>query len=272
VSRRLAVAATAPFGADVLARLAERYEISCLLTRPDRPAGRGRRSRPPAAKGVAERLGIPVLQPERLVPQLELGAETVVVAAYGMLIPDSLLELALWLNVHPSLLPRWRGAAPVERAIMAGDAETGVTIHRTVKELDAGPIAAQEAFPIGPDDDAGAVYARAAGLAVELLERVLEQPLFTPQPEGGASYASKIGPQDRELDWTRSARENLDRIRALSPHVGAWGEVEGRRLLVWRARPAEEGSALVADGVELLEVQPEGRRRMSGVEYLRGLR
>jgi methionyl-tRNA formyltransferase len=268
----LAVAATAPFGADVLTRLAERHEISCLLTRPDRPAGRGRRSRPPATKAAAERLGIPVLQPERPTPELELGAETVVVAAYGVLIPESVLERALWLNVHPSLLPRWRGAAPVERAIMAGDAETGVTIHRTVKELDAGPIAAQEAFPIEPDDDAGAVYARAAGLAVELLERALEQPLFTPQAASGASYASKIGPEDRELDWSRPVRETLDRIRALSPHIGAWGEVEGRRLIVWRARPAEARSALVVDGVELLEVQPEGRRRMSGAEYLRGVR
>jgi methionyl-tRNA formyltransferase len=272
VSRRLAVAATAPFGADVLARLAERHEISCLLTRPDRPAGRGRKPRPPATKIVAERLGIPVLQPERPTPGLQLGAGTVVIAAYGVLIPEELLEQALWLNVHPSLLPRWRGAAPVERAIMAGDAETGVTIHRTVRELDAGPIAAQRAFPIEPEDDAGAVYAKAAALAVELLEEVLERPQFRPQPEQGASYAAKIEVADRELDWSRPARETLDRIRALSPHIGARGEVAGRRLLVWRARPAQPDSALVADGVELLEVQPEGRRRMSGAEFLRGLR
>jgi methionyl-tRNA formyltransferase len=271
VSRRLAVAATAPFGADVLARLAERNEIACLLTRPDRPAGRGRRPRPPATKVVAERLGIPVLQPERLTPEVEL-ADTVVVAAYGVLIPEPVLAQGLWLNVHPSLLPRWRGAAPVERAIMAGDAETGVTIHRTIRELDAGPIAAQEAFPIEPEDDAGSVYARAAALAVELLERVLDDPRFEPQPDDGATYASKIEGADRELDWSRPARESLDRIRALSPHIGAWGEVGGRRLLVWRARPAAPGSALVANGVELLEVQPEGRKRMSGAEYLRGLR
>ena len=144
------------------------------------PRGRGRRLAPPPAKLVAERLGIPVLQPERPTAELELPAETIVVCAYGLLIPEALLERGLWLNVHPSLLPRWRGAAPVERAIMAGDDETGVTIHETVKELDAGPIAAQRAFPIGPEDDAGAVFARAAELAVELLDEVLPEPSFVP--------------------------------------------------------------------------------------------
>jgi methionyl-tRNA formyltransferase len=142
VTRRVAVAATALFGADVLERLAENHEITAVLTRPDARAGRGRKLGAPPAKETAERLGIPVLQPERLEPGLELGAPTAVVVAYGKLVPEELLNERLWLNVHPSLLPRWRGAAPVERAIMAGDAETGVTIHRTVKELDAGPIAA----------------------------------------------------------------------------------------------------------------------------------
>src|SRR5919197_2879447 len=149
---RLAVAATAPFGADVLERLAARQEIAVVLTRPDAPRGRGRKLAAPPAKDVATRLGIPVLQPERL-DRGDVGVhlhhlDAVVVAAYGLLIPEALLDEALWLNVHPSLLPRWRGAAPVERAIMAGDTETGVTIHRTVKELDAGPIAAQRSFPI----------------------------------------------------------------------------------------------------------------------------
>ena len=173
---RIAVAATAPFGADVLERLAARHEVVALLTRPDRPAGRGRAVKPPAAKVVAQRLGIPVLQPERPTHELELGAETVVVCAYGLLIPESLLDRGLWLNVHPSLLPRWRGAAPVERALLAGDTETGVTIHETVAELDAGPIAAQRSFPLGPEDDAGTVYARSAELAVELLDEVLPEP------------------------------------------------------------------------------------------------
>ena len=161
-ARRIAVAATGEFGADVLERLAAEHDVAGLLTRPDKPRGRGRKTAAPPAKEAAERLGIPVAQPARLDETIELDADTVVVCAYGLLIPNELLERALWLNVHPSLLPRWRGAAPVERALLAGDDETGVTIHRTVEALDAGPVAAQLAFAIEPDDDAGAVYARAA--------------------------------------------------------------------------------------------------------------
>jgi methionyl-tRNA formyltransferase len=263
---KIAVAATAPFGADVLERLAAHHEIAAVLTRPDRPAGRGRHETAPPAKLAAERLGIPVLQPERLEPGLELDAPAVVVAAYGVLIPPAVLDGRLWLNVHPSLLPRWRGAAPVERAIMAGDAETGVTIHETVEALDAGPIAAQRAFPIGPDDDAGAVFARSAGVAAELLDDVLGgEPSFTPQPEDGVTYAAKITAADRELDWSRPPQELVNQIRALSPHIGARGELNGRRVTIWRAR-LEDG-ALVP-----VEVQPEGRRRMSYDEFLRGMK
>src|SRR5262245_29199538 len=262
---KIAVAATAPFGADVLERLAAQHEVVALLTRPDAPRGRGRRLSPPPAKDVALRRGIPVLQPERLGPDVALDADVVVVAAYGLLIPESLLEHGLWLNVHPSLLPRWRGAAPVERAIMAGDKETGVTIHRTVKELDAGPVAVAEPLSIGQDDDAGSVFARAAETAARLLDDVLPGPTFTPQSEEGVTYAEKITAADRELDWDRPARELHNRVRALSPHIGARGIVEGRRVLVWRTR--------VVDGcLEVLEVQPEGKRRMTYDEFLRGLR
>lgn len=268
MSSRIAVAATAPFGADVLERLAARHEIGAVLTRPDAPAGRGRRLAPPPAKEAAERLGLRVLQPDRLEPGLELDAPTVVVVAYGKLIPEELLEEHLWLNVHPSLLPRWRGAAPVERSLMAGDLETGVTIHRTVKELDAGPIAAQRAFLVEDDDDAGDVYAKAAAVAVELLDELLEQPeiRFHPQPEDGATYAEKIGPDDRVLDLARPARELVDVVRALSPHIGARAELHGRPLTVWRARVAEDGA------FEPLEVQPDGGRRMEYDAWLRGLR
>jgi methionyl-tRNA formyltransferase len=264
VARRIAVAATAPFGADVLERLGAEHDVVQLLTRPDKPAGRGRRLAAPPAKEAAERLGIPVVQPPRLDDSVELAADTVVVCAYVLLIPPSLLERGLWLNVHPSLLPRWRGAAPVERALLAGDAETGVTIHETVEALDAGPIAAQRAFPIRAEDDAGAVYARCAEVAAELLRDVLAQaePQFEPQPEEGATYAEKIGPADRELDLERPPQELVDRVRALSPHIGArLGD-----LLVWRARVGEDG------GFEPLEVQPAGGKRMAYEAYLRGRR
>ncbi len=264
MARRIAVAATAPFGADVLERLAAEHDVVQLLTRPDKPRGRGRQLAPPPAKEVADRLGIPVAQPAKLDGSVEIAADTVVVCAYGLLIPNELLERALWLNVHPSLLPRWRGAAPVERAIIAGDDETGVTIHRTVEALDAGPVAARRAFPIGPDEDAGAVYAHAAETAAELLSELLShrEPRFEPQAEDGVTYAEKIRPEDRELDPRAPAQELVNRVRALSPHIGArLGD-----LIVWRARVGEDGA------FEPVEVQPAGGRRMAYDAYLRGRR
>jgi methionyl-tRNA formyltransferase len=268
MSRRIAVAATAPFGADVLERLAAHHDVALVLTRPDKPRGRGRTLAPPPAKETAERLGIPVAQPARLDDTVAIDADTVVVCAYGLLIPDALLERGLWLNVHPSLLPRWRGAAPVERALMAGDTETGVTIHRTIAELDAGPIAARRAFAIAPDDDAGTVFARSAEVAAELLDDVLAQSeqAFEPQSADGVTYAEKIGPDDRVLDFARPVPELVNRVRALSPHIGARAVVDGRPLIVWKARAAADGS------LELLEVQPEGGRRMAYDAYVRGLR
>ena len=259
---RLAVAATAPIGADLLERLAARHELAYLLTRPDAARGRGRKVAPPPAKEAAKRLGIAVHQPER--PELPEPVDAVIVCAYGVYIPPALLDQALWMNVHPSLLPRWRGAAPVERAILAGDEETGVTIHRTVEALDAGPIAAQEAFPIGADDDAGTIFARSAEVAARLLDAVLPEPSFTPQPEEGMTYAEKIGPADRELDLSDPV-DAWRRVRALSPHIGAWAILEGRRVTVWRAR--------LEDGVFVpVDVQPEGRTRMSYDEFRRGVR
>ena len=262
---RLAVAATAPLGADVLERLARRHEVAYLLTRPDRPQGRGRRIAAPPAKETAQRLGIEVRQPERLEADFEPEVDTVVVAAYGLLIPQPVLERALWLNVHPSLLPRWRGAAPIERALMAGDEQTGVTIIKLVPELDAGPIAAQRVLPLGPEDDFGTVSARAGKLAAELLEEALPDPQLRPQPSEGVTYAEKIRPEDRELDWSRPPQELLNRIRGLSPHIGARAELHGRPVTIWRAR-VEDGKLVP------VEVQPDGRRRMSYDEFLRGLR
>lgn len=261
---KLAVAATAPLGADVLERLAANHDIAYLLTRPDRPRGRGRKVAAPPAKETAERLGIEVRQPDRLDDAFDPEVDTVIAAAYGLLIPEPVLDRALWLNVHPSLLPRWRGAAPIERALMAGDAETGVSIIKLVPELDAGPIAAQQAFPIAEGDDFGTVSASAGELAAELLEHALPEPELTPQSEEGLTYAAKIGPEDRELDWSRPPQELLNRIRALSPHIGARGELHGRPVTVWRAR-IEDGKLVP------VEVQAEGRRRMSYNEFLRGL-
>ncbi len=258
---RIGVAATAPIGADVLERLAESHEIAFLLTRPDAPQGRGRKLAPPAAKLVAQQLGIPVHQPEK--PDLPAEVDRVVVCAYGLYIPPRLLERSLWMNVHPSLLPRWRGAAPVERAILAGDEQTGVTIHETVAELDAGPVAGREAFDVG-ELDAGQVFARSAEVAARLLGAVIESPSFEPQGEDGVTYAEKIGPADRELDLD-DAEGSWRRVRALSPHIGAWASLHGRRVTIWKAR--------LEDGVLVPEVvQPEGRSRMAYDEFLRGVR
>jgi methionyl-tRNA formyltransferase len=257
---RIGVAATAPLGADVLERLAVTHDVAFLLTRPDAPQGRGRKVAAPPAKESAEGLGIPVHQPAK--PELPEAVDRVVVCAYGLYIPPRLLEQSLFLNVHPSLLPRWRGAAPVERAILAGDEETGVTIHETVAELDAGPIAAQERFAIG-DDDAGRVFLRAGEVAARLLNDVIESPRFEPQA-GESTYAEKITPSDRELELT----DPLDawrRIRALSPHIGARAELHGRQVTIWAAH--------LEDGTLVPEVvQPAGRNRMSYDEFVRGLR
>ena len=185
--------------------------------------------------------------------------------AYGRLIPADLLERHLWLNVHPSLLPRWRGAAPVERAIMAGDTETGVTVIKLVEELDAGPIAAQRAVPdrargrcrsrLRPGRPARGRAARAGAARPDVHVR---------SPSDGVTYAEKIGPEDRALDLSRP-EEAVNRVRALSPHIGARAELEGRPVVVWRA--------CVEDGRFVpLEVQPPGGGRMEYDAWLRGLR
>src|SRR5204863_61467 len=176
----------------------------------------------------------PFEQPARLDSSVGIAAHTVVVCAYGLLIPNELLERALWLNVHPSLLPRWRGAAPVERALMAGDEETGVTIHRTIEALDAGPVAAQRAFPIAPDDDAGAVYALAAEVAAELLIDVLAQdePRFEQEAYADRAFRSAAeGLDDRERAFAqRLAYGSVQRVRTLDHAIGTLGRRPVRKL------------------------------------------
>ena len=277
--KTIAVAATASFGARLLDELARAHKVEVLITKPDRPYGRGRRIESSAAKKMAENLGIPVLQPESLDADLDFSADVVVVAAYGVLIPQSLLSERLWLNVHPSLLPRWRGAAPVERALMAGDDVTGVTVHLTTVLLDAGPILLQESFGIEPGDDAGAIYDRSVPIATRLINEVLlaQSGEIIPEEQliSGVTYAEKIGSADRELDWEMPATQIVNHVRALSPHIGAWGIVEDRRLIIWRARQAksnESDGVLRVGDVVLLEVQPEGRRRMSADQYVHGYR
>ena len=211
-----------------------------------------------------------MLQPERPEPGLDLGAPVVVVCAYGLLIPEELLGERPWLNVHPSLLPRWRGAAPVERAILAGDTETGVTIHETVKELDAGPIAAQRPFPIGDEDDAGAVFERGRA-SCRASCSTASSPTLDPVvraagDRGRHATRTRSEPATACSTSTRPAVELVRRVRALSPHIGARAELHGRPVTVWRARVGEDGA------FEPLEVQPDGGKRMDAAAWLRGLR
>jgi methionyl-tRNA formyltransferase len=264
----IAYLGTSDFAVAVLERLAaSEHEVSLVVTRPDRPAGRGRRLMPPPVAVAARAHGLPLAQPAD-VHDIEVDADVIVVCAYGALIKGPLLSRGI-LNVHPSLLPRWRGAAPVERALMAGDAETGVAIMRLTAELDAGPVFAVEREPIRSDDDYGTLAHRLAERGGALLLRVLaEQPQPEPQ-DGEVTYAEKITAADRTLDPDAepAARERV--VRALRPHVGARLELaDGSFLGVWAARPGAEG--VNWRGLELLEVQPAGGRRMPADAWIRG--
>ena len=264
---------TSAFAAAVLERLGESpHRPALVVTRPDAPRGRGRRLSPPPVAGAARALGIELDQP------LDVNAEparariaaaapdVVVVCAFGALIKEPLLSDHEMLNVHPSLLPRWRGAAPVERAMMAGDARTGVSIMRVTAGLDSGPVCLQEDEPIRPDDTYETLAARLQDLGARLLIRALdERPPCVEQPEDGVTYAEKIGPQDRTLDPEATPAEQERVVRALHPHIGARLQLaDGSFLGVRAARAGEDGE------LELLEVQPPGGRAMAYADYLRG--
>ena len=279
---------TSDFAAIVLERLASGdHRPELVVTRPDRPKGRGRRLAPPPVAERARDLGLELAQPDSVNAEearAQIAAaqpDAVLICAFGALIKEPLLSAHPMLNVHPSLLPRWRGAAPVERAIEAGDPETGVSIMRPTEELDAGPFCSQGIEPILPGDDYGSLAPRLAALGGDLLVDALDtSPPFQEQGEEGVTYAEKIGPEDRLLDPALDAVALERKVRALTPHVGAYAALgEGERLVVTRARavggdgPAlggleNHGGALLlgcSDGaLELLEVRPAGGKDDGG--------
>ena len=284
---------TSAFAATVLDRLAESpHRPALVVTRPDRPSGRGRRLSPPPVAVRAHELGLEVIQPERLHDDEALARiaaaepEVACVCAYGVLIKEPLLSAYEMINVHPSLLPRWRGAAPVERAIMAGDAETGMSIMRVTEGLDSGAVGLRAVEPIAPDDDYGSLAARLERLGGDLLVRALdERPPYVDQDEAGVTYAHKIEAADRALDPARSAAELERTVRALRPHIGARIALPGGDYLgVVAARPVDgavapgrvqsDGERLLlgtSDGaLELSEIRPPGGRPMAAAEWLRG--
>ena len=287
---------TSEFASTVLDQLAvSAHRPLFVVTRPDARRGRGRKVAPPPVAETARLLGIEVFQPEDVNDEAareRIAAaepDAVLICAYGALIREPLLSAHRMLNVHPSLLPRWRGAAPVERAIEAGDEETGVTIMKPVAELDAGPVAVQRAEAIRPDDDYGSLSKRLAALGGELLVESLDlEQGLREQPDTGVTYADKIGPEDRLLDPQLTADLLERRVRALRPHIGAYIELPWEeRLGVNRAALAAPGGELptpgqlaAADGrllygaaggaLELCEVHPQGKRPMEADAWMRG--
>jgi methionyl-tRNA formyltransferase len=287
---------TSEFAAGVLRALAgSAHRPSLVVTRPDRPRGRGRRLTAPPVAAAARELEIELLQPEQVNDEAvrariaAAAPEVVCVCAFGALIKEPLLSAFEMLNVHPSLLPRWRGAAPIERAIMAGDERTGVSIMQLTAGLDSGPVCAQVGLPIEPEDTYGTLAARLETLGADLLVQALdERPPCAEQDEAGATYADKLTAEERLLDPTQTTAELARRVRALAPHIGAAIMLaDGTRLGVWEVQVLEAESLTpgevsmagrrprlgCADGaLELITVQPPGRRPMPGEDYLRGHR
>jgi methionyl-tRNA formyltransferase len=288
---------TSEFAGAVLRTLAASdHRPLLVLTPPDRPKGRGRRMQSPPAAEVAAELGVDLLQAasvndeETLARIRAVAPEAVAVCAFGQLIREPLLSEWPLLNVHPSLLPRWRGAAPIERAIMSGDERTGVCVMQVTADLDAGPVALREELTVGADEDFESLSAKLAALGGELLVQALDllgqsRLEFAEQDEEGITYAEKIGPEERRLDPLRPAAELARTVRALTPHVGAYLETgDGERLGVRRARPvdvgvkaggikAEWGALLLGCGrgaLRLEVVQPPGGKPMAAEAYLRG--
>jgi methionyl-tRNA formyltransferase len=272
------------------------HEVAAVYTRAPKPAGRrGMDLTPSPIEREARRLNVPVLTPATLrTSDAETiarahGADVAVVVAYGLILPKSILDafpLGAF-NLHASLLPRWRGAAPINRAIMAGDRETGVMVMRMEEGLDTGPVAMAERIPIEPDTTAGDLHDRLARLGADLMVRALGalergSLTLTPQPETGVTYASKIAKDETRIAWTRPWQEVRNHIRGLSPFPGAWFELAGDRIKVLRSTKGEGSGApgtvlddqltvACADGaVRILELQRAGRQAMKAQEFLRG--
>jgi methionyl-tRNA formyltransferase len=294
---RTAYLGTSEFAAAVLRRLADSPHAPALVvTPPDRPRGRGRRLSPQPAAEAASELGLALHQtesvnrPESLEALAAARPEVIAVCAFGQLIKEPLLSDHLMLNVHPSLIPRWRGAAPIERTLMAGDERTGVTIMRVTEELDAGPVALQEQIAVRDEDDYGSLSARLAELGGELLVRSLDRLAegsleFSEQDDSRATYAEKIRPEERHLDPARPAVELERTVRALNPQIGTHLELDGGEWLGVRAAWAvaegpptgeiavEDDQLLLGCGegaLRLDRVQPSGGRPMEAAEFLRG--
>lgn len=296
---RVIFAGTPEFAAVALdAVLAAGHEVPLVLTQPDRPAGRGMALQASPVKQRATARGIEVFQPPTLRDEAareriaRVGAEVMVVAAYGLILPQAVLDLPLrgCLNIHASLLPRWRGAAPIQRAILAGDAETGVGIMQMEAGLDTGPVLIAEAIAIADDDTAGSLHDKLATLGgrliVDALRRMSAGPVAAvQQPEAGVTYAAKIEKAEAMIDWSRTAAEIDRQVRAFNPFPGAVAAFEGAALKIWRACAqeggGEPGTVLAVDrggivvacrggALRLLEVQKAGGRRLPVGQFLAG--
>jgi methionyl-tRNA formyltransferase len=287
------------FALPVLQALHENYSLVGVVTQPDRAAGRGRELKSPPVKTLAQELGIPVIQPEKLrqpeaLEQLRAWSpDVIVVAAFGQILRQEVLELPPFgcLNVHASLLPRWRGAAPINAAILHGDEETGVTIMKMDAGLDTGPILSQRAVRIAPDETAGSLFGKLSALGADLLLDTLPgylggQIAPHPQPEEGVTYAPMLKKEEGQLGFAQPAEELARKVRAFNPWPGTYFEWDGNLLKVHRAGTGpgkgREGQRLVVNGLPavgtsdgllvLEEVQPAGKKPMSGRAFLAGAR
>jgi len=296
-SLRIAFAGTPEFAALALeAILAAGYQVPLVLTQPDRPAGRGQQMHPSAVKTVALAHGLPVHQPERLkdpathLPLIEAAPDLLVVAAYGLILPQAVLDIPRLgcINIHGSLLPRWRGAAPIQRAIEAGDAETGVTIMEVELGLDSGPMLLAESLPITASDTAASLHDKLATQGARLIVDALRRfDSLTPtvQPEEGVTYAKKIEKTEAALDWSLPAEVLERRIRAFDPFPGCLGHLKQTAVKIWRSERAEgagePGTVLTVanDGIvvacgsgalRLTELQKPGGKRLSARDFLHG--